>query len=121
MTSKSLLKMRIEELIPLKNEYDNALRNIEMLRNKKNQIEEEVNRIINNLNMEGKTIIVNNQKISQKRITVSQSLTFKYIEQVLEKYNQHYSPKERQLNTKELLKFIKNSRPKTMKTEIKID
>ena len=67
MTSRSLLKSKIERLIVLKNEYDEALRNVELLRSQKNEIEEEVNYIIQSLNMEGKTIIVNNQKILQKQ------------------------------------------------------
>lgn len=121
MTSRSLLKSKIENLIVLKNKYDEALKNVESLRSQKNKIEEEVNIIIQSLNMSGKTIIVNNQKVLQKNVSISQSLTFKYIEQVLEKYNKHHISQTGQLNTKELLKFIKNNRPKTVKTEIRID
>jgi len=121
MTSRSLLKSKIERLIVLRNEYEDALRNVELLRGQKNEIEEEVKYIIHSLNMEDKTIIVNNQKILQKTVSVSQSLTFKYIEQVLEQYNQTCISHKSQLDTKELLKFIKTNRPKMIKTEIRID
>ena len=74
--------------------------------------------MIQNLNMEGKTIIVNETKIIQKQITISQNLTFKYIENVLDKYNsENKSP---HINTKDLLKYIKNNRPKYVKNEIKL-
>ena len=35
MTSRSLLKSKIERLIVLKNEYDKALRNVELLKVRK--------------------------------------------------------------------------------------
>ena len=42
MASRSLLKMKIEQLIEVKNKYDTALKNVEMLRSEKNDIEQEV-------------------------------------------------------------------------------
>ena len=120
MTTRSILKSKIQSLIEIKNDYDNTLKHLEILRKKKNETEEEVNYLIQSLNMQGKTVIVNNQKIVQKQVSISQSLTFKYIENVLEQYNkQHHERNENVINTKELIKFIKNNRPKYTKTEIK--
>lgn len=121
MTTRVQLKNKIENLIDIKEQYENALKNVELLRKQKSQVEEEVTHMLHSLNMEGKTLIVNNQKVIQKNISVSQSLTFKYIEDVLEQYNRQHSLSNNKLDTKELLKFIKNNRPKYMKTEIKID
>ena len=122
MTSRSILKSKIQTLIEIKNDYDSALKNVEILRNKKTEIEEEVNHLLQSLNMQGKTVIVNNKKILQKQVSISQSLTFKYIENVLEQYNKERVDGNKNIvNTKELLKFIKNNRPKYTKTELKID
>lgn len=122
MTSRSILKSKIQTLIEIKNDYDSALKNVEILRNKKTEIEEEVNHLLQSLNMQGKTVIVNNQKILQKQVSITQSLTFKYIENVLEQYNKERVEGNKNIvNTKELLKFIKNNRPKYTKTELKID
>tara|TARA_Y100000385_G_C12565692_1_gene414109 strand:+ start:108 stop:476 length:369 start_codon:yes stop_codon:yes gene_type:complete len=122
MTSRSILKSKIQTLIEIKNDYDSALKNVEMLRNKKTEIEEEVNHMLQSLNMQGKTVIVNNKKILQKQVSITQSLTFKYIENVLEQYNKERVEGNKNIvNTKELLKFIKNKRPKYTKTELKID
>jgi len=122
MTSRSILKSKIQTLIEIKNDYDSALKNVEILRNKKTEIEEEVNHLLQSLNMQGKTVIVNNKKILQKQVSISQSLTFKYIENVLEQYNKERVEGNKNIvNTKELLKFIKNNRPKYTKTELKID
>jgi len=122
MTSRSILKSKIQTLIEIKNDYDSALKNVEILRNKKTEIEEEVNHLLQSLNMQGKTVIVNNQKIIQKQVSITQSLTFKYIENVLEQYNKERVEGNKNIvNTKELLKFIKNKRPKYTKTELKID
>lgn len=122
MTSRSILKSKIQTLIEIKNDYDSALKNVEMLRNKKTEIEEEVNHMLQSLNMQGKTVIVNNKKILQKQVSITQSLTFKYIENVLEQYNKERVEGNKNIvNTKELLKFIKINRPKYTKTELKID
>jgi hypothetical protein len=122
MTSRSILKSKIQTLIEIKNDYDSALKNVEILRNKKTEIEEEVNHLLQSLNMQGKTVIVNNKKILQKQVSITQSLTFKYIENVLEQYNKERVEGNKNIvNTKELLKFIKNNRPKYTKTELKID
>ena len=122
MTSRSILKSKIQTLIEIKNDYDSAVKNVEILRNKKTEIEEEVNHLLQSLNMQGKTVIVNNQKILQKQVSITQSLTFKYIENVLEQYNKERVDGNKNIvNTKELLKFIKNNRPKYTKTELKID
>lgn len=122
MTSRSILKSKIQTLIEIKNDYDSALKNVEILRNKKTEIEEEVNHLLQSLNLQGKTVIVNNQKIIQKQVSITQSLTFKYIENVLEQYNKERVEGNKNIvNTKELLKFIKNKRPKYTKTELKID
>lgn len=121
MVSRSILKSKIQTLIEIKNEYDNALKHIETLRSRKAEAEEEVNHMLQSLNMQGKTLIVDNQKILQKQVSVSQSLTFKYIEGALEQYNAQHGLTKNTINTKELLKFIKNNRPKYTKTEIKID
>lgn len=122
MTSRSILKSKIQTLIEIKNDYDSALKNVEILRNKKTEIEEEVNHMLQSLNMQGKTVIVNNKKILQKQVSITQSLTFKYIENVLEQYNKERVEGNKNIvNTKELLKFIKNKRPKYTKTELKID
>jgi len=122
MTSRSILKSKIQTLIEIKNDYDSALKNVEILRNKKTEIEEEVNHLLQSLNMQGKTVIVNNQKILQKQVSITQSLTFKYIENVLEQYNkERLEGNENIVNTKELLNFIKDKRPKYTKTELKID
>ena len=121
MTTKEILKSKIETLIKLKNEYDIALKSVEILRNKKNRIEENVKEILQSLNMEDKTIIVNNQKIIQKTYSVSQGLTLKFIEESFEQYNNFEETlKHRPLNPKEFIKFIKKKRPKYTKTEIKI-
>tara|TARA_Y100000389_G_C17447478_1_gene512520 strand:+ start:1249 stop:1608 length:360 start_codon:yes stop_codon:yes gene_type:complete len=119
MSSRSILKSKIEQYIDMKSDYDNALKYMEEIRNKKNNLENEISDIMKNLNMEGKTIIVNDTKIIQKQINISQNLTFKYIEGVLEKYNSEN--KNTHINTKELLKYIKNNRPKYVKNEIKIN
>ena len=122
MTSRSILKSKIQTLIEIKNDYDSALKNVEILRNKKTEIEEEVNHMLQSLNMQGKTVIVNNKKILQKQVSITQSLTFKYIENVLEQYNKERVEGNKNIvNTKELLKFIKINRPKYTKTELKID
>ena len=122
MATRSLLKQKIENLIELKQQYENVRNNLELLRKNKTETEDEVMRILQSLNMEGKTILVNNQKIVQKRTTVTQGLTFKYIEEVLQQYNSEYcNISNRQLDIKELLEFIKTKRPKYIKTEIKID
>ena len=118
MTSRSLLKSKIERLIVLKNEYDEALRNVRLLEKSEKRNRRRVNYIIQSLNMESKTIIVNNQFL-QKTVSVSQSLTFKYIEQVLEQYNRNSNSHKSQLDTKELLKFIKTNRPKTIENRNK--
>lgn len=116
MASRSLLKMKIEKLIEVKSKYDTALKDVEKLRTEKNDIEQEVNAILQTLNMEGKTIVVNNQKIVQRKMTISQNLTFKYIEGALEQYNHSV---QKILNIKEVLNFIKVNRPKYVKHEIK--
>tara|TARA_Y100000389_G_C17328568_1_gene446833 strand:+ start:420 stop:785 length:366 start_codon:yes stop_codon:yes gene_type:complete len=121
MTTKAILKTKIETLIQFKNEYDIALKNVEILRNKKNKTEEEVKYILQSLNMEDKTIIVNNQRIIQKTFSVSQGLTLKFIEETLEKYNNYDSRLKDTFEPKEFIKFIKKNRPKYTKTEIKID
>tara|TARA_Y100000389_G_C17167868_1_gene367638 strand:- start:210 stop:578 length:369 start_codon:yes stop_codon:yes gene_type:complete len=122
MASRVLLKTKIEKLIELKNKYENARNLVESIRKKKSETENEVLYILQSLNMEDKTIIVNNQKIIQKKTLVPQGLTFKYIEEVLQQYNnKHCNISNSQLNIKELLKFIKTNRPKYAKTEIKID
>lgn len=51
MTSRSILKSKIQTLIEIKNDYDSALKNVEILRNKKTEIEEEVNHLLQSLNM----------------------------------------------------------------------
>tara|TARA_B100001996_G_C18365866_1_gene479706 strand:- start:51 stop:410 length:360 start_codon:yes stop_codon:yes gene_type:complete len=119
MSSRIILKSKIEHLIELKNNYDDTLKKVEMIRNQKNELEEEINNIIQSLNMCGKTIIVNNQKILQKTVSISQSLTFKYIEATLEKYI--YDKNDNTINIKEFIEYIKINRPKYIKTEIKID
>jgi len=121
MESRSILKSKIQTLIEIKNNYDDALKSIEILRNRKAKAEEEVNHMLQSLNMQGKTLIVNNKKILQKQVSMSQSLTFKYIERALEQYNEQHGRNKNIINTKELLNFIKNNRPKYTKTEIKID
>lgn len=118
MNSRTQLKSKIEEYIVMKTNYDNLLKHMEEIRNKKNNLENEITGMIQNLNMEGKTIIVNETKIIQKQITISQNLTFKYIENVLDKYNSEN--KSSHINTKELLRYIKNNRPKYVKNEIKL-
>tara|TARA_Y100000389_G_C17302540_1_gene433702 strand:+ start:496 stop:861 length:366 start_codon:yes stop_codon:yes gene_type:complete len=121
MASRSILKTKIQILIEIKNEYNDALKHIETLRNRKVEAEDEVNHLLQSLNMQGKTVIVNNQKILQKQVSMTQSLTFKYIESALEQYNKQRDCNKPVINTKDLLKFIKNNRPKYTKTEIKID
>ena len=121
MTTRVHLKAKIEYLMQIKEKYEIALKNVELLRKQKSEVEEEVTHMLQSLNMEGKTIIVNNQKVIQKSMSVSQGLTFKYIEDALEQYNRHHNYENQPLNTKELLKFIKDNRPKYIKTEIKID
>lgn len=120
MSSRSILKSQIQTLIEIKNEYDNALKNIETLRIRKAEAEEEVNQLLQSLNMQGKILIVNNQKIFQKQVSVPQSLTFKYIASALEQYNEEHGRNKNNINIKELLNFIKNNRSKYTKTEIKI-
>jgi len=119
MSLRSTLKSKIEHLIETKNNYNNALKDIESLRNKKNELEQEINEIMRNLNMDGKIIIVNNQKIAQKQVTISQSLTLKYIETTLEQYNS--AKHSNKLDTKELLNYIRMNRQKYTKNEIKIN
>jgi len=121
MSSKANLKTKIENLIQLKQEYDIALKNVETLRNKKTKIEEDVKHLLQLLNMEDKTIIVNNQKIIQKTFSVSHGLTLKFIEEALEQYNNFGGSLKHPLEPKEFIKFIKKNRPKYTKTEIKID
>lgn len=117
MTSRSILKTKLEQLIEERNQYELALKDIDTLRNKKNETELEVIHIIQNLDMEGKTIIVNNQKVLQRNVSTSHGLTFKYIENVLEQYNNSGGTP---VNVKYLMKFIKTNRPTYTKTEIKI-
>ena len=122
MATRVLLKTKIEKFIELKYQYEDARNKLELLRKKKSETENEIAHILQSLNMEDKTILVNNQKIVQKRTSVPQGLTFKYIEEVLQQYNNEYcNITNSQLNIKELLKFIKINRPKYIKTEIKIE
>ena len=122
MATRVLLKTKIKKFIELKYQYEDARNKLELLRKKKSETENEIAHILQSLNMEDKTILVNNQKIVQKRTSVPQGLTFKYIEEVLQQYNNEYcNITNSQLNIKELLKFIKINRPKYIKTEIKIE
>lgn len=121
MSTRVHLKTKIENFIEIKKQYENALKNVELLRKQKSQAEEEVTHMLHSLNLDGKTIIVNNQKVTQKNMSVSHGLTFRYIQEALEQYNREPNHQNHALNTKELLKFIKNNRPKYVKTEIKID
>lgn len=118
MEYKSILKSKIEQFILKKHEHKNALKFVEEIRRQKNNLEDEINCLIDDSNLEGKTFKVKDKIVSQKHVTLTQNITLKYIENIIDHYRDN---SHEQINTKLLMKYIKDNRPVHTKKEIKIN
>lgn len=117
MDQRSLLKTKIENFIKSKMEYEDALKSVDVLRKCKNDAEEEVNELLQNLNLENKVFVVNDCKVQQKRAQQVQGLSLKFLESALENYS--YQTNEK-FDIKKVIEFIKLRRPRIEKCELKI-
>ena len=116
MNFKDELKSNIENLVSLNDQYNYLIDQLNQIKEKKHDIEENINDILKRNNLENRTFVLNENKIQQKKIIQYQNLSLKYIESCLDEY----LVSNNILDSKEIIKVIKNNREKKVKHEIKI-
>ena len=116
MNFKDELKQNIENLVSLNDQYNYLIDQLNQIKEKKHDIEENINDILKRNNLENRTFVLNDNKIQQKKTIQYQNLSLKYIESCLDDYLGHSN----ELDSKEIIKVIKNNREKKIKYEIKI-
>lgn len=116
MNFKDELKQNIENLVSLNDQYNYLIDQLNQLKEKKHDIEENINDILKRNNLENKTFVLNDNKIQQKKTIQYQNLSLKYIESCLVDYLAHSNEPD----SKEIIKIIKNNREKKVKYDIKI-
>lgn len=117
MNQRDIIKVKIQEFVEVKKQYDFALKEIDQLRKHKNNIENNLIEVICRENLENKILLVDNNKIQQRQIISSSAITLKCIKEILKKYNNEIN---NDLDVENLLEYIKINRPKISKTELKL-
>lgn len=115
--NKKELKNLIENLIELNDNYKYYLTELNNIKLKKNEIESKINNLLDELNLNNKIFVLNENKIQQKKCIQYQSLSLKYIEDCLNNYLQNNN---NIIDSKEIINLIKFNRLKKIKNEIKI-
>lgn len=116
-TNKDLLKKHINYLIEIRDNIAVKNEEITKLKDKKNDIELEINNLLYHLNLEQKIFVLNNNKIQKKEYIQYQNFSIKYLEDKLKEY---FSLNKINLDLNNIITFLKNNRDKKIKSEIKI-
>tara|TARA_B110000285_G_C15001073_1_gene551456 strand:- start:159 stop:518 length:360 start_codon:yes stop_codon:yes gene_type:complete len=117
MNQRNIIKIKIQEFVEVKKQYDSALKELDELRKYKNDIENNLIEVLRRENLENRILLVDNNKIQQRQITSSSAITLKCIKEILKKYNNEIN---QELDAENLLEYIKRNRPKVSKTELKL-
>ena len=112
-TETSLLKTNMEKLLEINIKYEDALYHMNSIKLEKQEIENDILRLLKSLNLENKTFKLNNNTIQQKSVTQYQNLSMKYIVECLDSHIEDEI-------LEKIMNIIKNSRSKKIKQEIKI-
>lgn len=114
--NKKELKNLIENLIIVNNNYKQSLENLNQIKENKQNLENKIINLLDELNLNNKTFLLNDNKIQQRQYVQFQSLSLKYIENCLNRYLET----TQNIDIKEFIEVIKNNRNKKIKNEIKI-
>lgn len=113
MSIEKQIKDKFEYLLKLENEYNEVYDQLQKIRTLKNEAETDVIQFMYNHNLNKKTFVLNNRKISQRQNIQYQNLSLKFIHQCISG-----AMGEEQSNR--IIELIKDSREKKIKEEIKI-
>lgn len=117
MDFKTRLKNDLLIYIRKNEEYNSALQQLQVLREEKQQQEENIMSFLEESNIDSKIFVVNDYKVTQKSYYQYQQMSLKYIEKCLKEYCEK---KNITFNVKECLEYMKESRDKKEKKELKL-
>ena len=107
-------KRNMEELININNKIEESLESLRDLKECRNKLLIRINEQIQNNGLENKVFKLNEHKISPKRTAISQALSYKYIEECL---NKHLGEE----TSNNIIQTIRDNRIKKWKDELKIE
>lgn len=113
MNDQIILKDKIEEYIKINDLYLRKMDEFYAIRNKKNELEENINNQLQDMNLENKTFVLNHTKIQQKTVTNYQQFSMKYINDCLQNIVD-------ESKIEEIIHVLKNNRTKKIKKELKL-
>ena len=108
-----ILKDNMQKLLNINAKYEDALYHLNSIKLEKQELENDILRLLKSLNLENKNFKLNDNTIHQKNVTQYQALSMKYIVECLEN-----EVEPRVLES--IMNTIKNNRGKKIKQEIKI-
>ena len=103
--NQSNFKDKLNEWILIEKKIDEMNKKIKLLRIEKEKKEEKILKYMKDQNLESKTIKFNNHKFSVGNDNTYTTLSYKYIEETLNK-------KFSETNVKEIIKYLKSEREK---------
>ena len=118
MEFKNRLKEKLSFYIEKTKEYNDKQRDLNILKEEKNELESEIIEFIENTQMNNKIFVLNDCKIQHKTSWQYQNMSLKLIEKSLREYCENHSIF---INVDDYLSFIKEKRDKKQKEELKIE
>tara|TARA_B110000003_G_C16611812_1_gene519760 strand:+ start:1018 stop:1380 length:363 start_codon:yes stop_codon:yes gene_type:complete len=117
MDYRKQLKEELNELVKKNEEYMTLSKQLQELREEKNDLEENIMAFMKDNSMDKKIFVLNEHKVQHKSSWQYQSLSMKFLESQLKDYCQQCSVS---LNVEHCIQFIKENREKKEKEELKI-
>ena len=117
MDQRKQLKEELNEYVKKNEEYALLTKQLQDLREEKNELEENIMTFMKDNSMDKKIFVLNNHKVQHKSCWQYQSLSMKFLENQLKEYCQEFSI---DLNVEHCIQFIKERRDKKEKEELKI-
>ena len=117
MEFKKELKEKLEEYVEKTNSYNDLSEQLNDFKSEKQDLEEEIIKLMQRNKMDHKIFVLNECKIQHKTIYQYQNVSLKLIESSLKEYCEMHSIS---INTDEYLSYIKDKRDKKQKDELKI-
>tara|TARA_B100000900_G_C20571490_1_gene713438 strand:- start:716 stop:1078 length:363 start_codon:yes stop_codon:yes gene_type:complete len=117
MEFKKELKEKLEEYVEKTNSYNDLSEQLNDFKSEKQDLEEEIIKLMQRNKMDHKIFVLNDYKIQHKTIYQYQNVSLKLIESSLREYCEMHSIS---INIDEYLSYIKDKRDKKQKDELKI-
>lgn len=115
---KARLKDKMEKLISINEVVKQKQNEIDILKQKKHDLDEEIQFLIEKLNLGGSVFKYKDFKIQQKQVTHYQSFSLKLIQDCLSQYFNNNNQNTETVD--EIMTLLKDKREKKVKNEIKI-